>query len=128
MSKSKSASKSKVVSRDRTSFEWAILGLALAAIAAIVLLLIVSSLRSDTGEADLSVAVEPMAAEPNRFLLTVTNEGGATAEAVHVEVVRGPESVEVEFIAIPKGDEEEAIVEVEGTGPPTAHVLTYQEP
>lgn len=47
---------------------------------------------------------------------------------LRVEVRRGKESVEVEFRAVPKGDREEALVEVAGSGPPTAQVRSYQEP
>ncbi len=123
MSKKKSALK-----RDRTIFEWAILGVSTAAIAAILAGLVISSLGYEIGPADLSVVLKPGKGTANRFVLTVINHGGATAEDVRVDVSRGSESVEVEFRAVPKGDQEEALVEIGGSGRPTGRIQSYQEP
>jgi uncharacterized protein (TIGR02588 family) len=113
--------------RDRTTFEWAILAVSVAAIAAIVAGLVIASIGYESGPADLRVSVQPDGA-PTRFVLTVTNEGGATAEHVRVLVRRGRGSVEVELLAVPKGDVEEAFVKIGGRGRPTAQVQSYQEP
>ncbi len=120
--------KKNTLKRERTAFEWAILGVSLAAIAAIVAGLLISSISYETGPADLSAVLKPEGRGPNRFVLTVTNRGGATAEDVHVNVSRESEAVEVEFRAVPKGDEEEAVVEIGGSGKPTARVQSYQDP
>jgi hypothetical protein len=122
MSTSKSA-----LRRERTAFEWAILALSVAAIAAIVAGLIIASIGYETGPADLRTSLQPDG-EPNRFVLSVTNEGGATAEHVRVLVRRGSGSVEVELLAVPKGDVEEAFVRIGGRGRPTAQVQSYVEP
>lgn len=114
--------------RERTAFEWGLVGVSLAAILAIVAGLIIASLSYKPGPADLSVVVHSDAGRQNRFVLTVTNRGGTTAEELRVEVKRGTESVEVEFRAVPKGDKEEALVEIAGSAPPTAHVRSYEEP
>lgn len=120
--------KTSSLKRERTTFEWAILGTSIAAIGAIVLGLIISSLSYKPGPADLSVVLHPDGGRENRFVLTVTNRGGATAEDLRVDVRRGSESVEVEFRAVPKGDKEVAFVEIAGSTHPTARVLSYQEP
>lgn len=114
--------------RERTPFEWAILGVSIAAIGAIVAGLIISSLTYKPGPADLSVVLHPDAGHENRFVLVVTNRGGATAEDLRVDVKRGTASVEVDFRAVPKGDKEEALVEIPGSTQPTARVQSYQEP
>jgi uncharacterized protein (TIGR02588 family) len=121
---SKSASTKK---RERTLFEWVILGVSLAAIIAIVAGLVIASLNYEPGPPDLSFDVARGDA-PDRFTLTVRNDGGSTAEDLRVEVSRGPEKTEVEFRTVPKGDEEEATVEIGGTGTPKARVLSYREP
>jgi hypothetical protein len=113
--------------RERTTLEWAILAVSAAAIAAIIAGLVAASLGSESGSADLHVSLAPEG-EPDRFVLTVKNEGGATAEHVRVLVRRGSGSVEVEIIAVPKGDTEEALVTIGGSGEPTGQVQSYQEP
>ena len=114
--------------RERTTFEWAILAVSIAAIAAIVAGLIVSSLGYETEPAALRADLAPQRDARNRFVLSVTNDGGATAEEVRVLVRRGSGSVEVEFRAVPKGDVEEAFVHIGGRGRPTAQVQSYKEP
>lgn len=114
--------------RERTTFEWGILAVSIAAIAAIVAGLIVSSLTYDTPKAALRAELAAHRDDRNRFVLTVTNDGGTTAEEVLVLVRRGSGTVEVEFRAVPKGDVEEAFVHIGGRGRPTAQVQSYKEP
>jgi hypothetical protein len=113
--------------RERTTFEWAILALSVAAIAAIIAGLVIASIGHESGPAQLHASLAPDG-EPNRYVLSVTNEGRATAEHVRVIVRRGRGSVEVELLAVPKGDVEEAFVKIGGRGRPTAQVQSYQEP
>ena len=113
--------------RERTAFEWAILALSVAAIAAIIAGLVSASIGYDSGPADMRATLTPDS-EPNRYVLSVTNDGGATAEHVRVLVRRGRGTVEVELLAVPKGDVEEAFVKIGGRGRPTAQVQSYQEP
>jgi hypothetical protein len=115
------------IRRERTTFEWAILALSIAAIIAIVAGLVVASSGYESGPAVLRASLE-RGGGANGFVLSVTNEGGATAEHVRVLVRRGRGSVEVEFLAVPKGDVEEALVTIGGRGRPTAQVQSYQEP
>lgn len=114
--------------RERTAFEWVILGVSAAAIVAIIGGLVVSSLGHDTEPAALNATLKPEPGKADRYVLTIANRGGTTAEDVRVQVRRGSGSVDVEFRAVPKGDEEEALVEIGGTGRATAHVQSYQEP
>lgn len=120
--------KSSSLKRERTSFEWAILAASTAAIAAIIAGLIVSSLGYQADPAVLRTTIEPQPDAANRYLVSVTNEGGATAIEVRVLVRRGSGSVEVEFRAVPKGDVEEAFVHIGGRGRPTAQIQSYKEP
>lgn len=113
--------------RDRTTFEWAILVVSVTAIVAIVVGLIAAAVGYDTGPPVLRAAVTRTDV-PNRFVVDVRNEGGATAERVRVIVRRGRGSVEVELRDVPKGDNEEATVTIGGRGRVTAHVQSYQEP
>ena len=122
MSKTKSTMR-----RERNAFEWTILALSVAAIAAIVAGLVIASLSYDSGPADLHASLRPNG-DPNRYVLSVDNQGGATAEHVRVLVRRGRGTVEVELLAVPKGDTEEAFVRIGGRGRPTAQVQSYQEP
>jgi hypothetical protein len=113
--------------RDRTSFEVAILVGSLVAIVAIIAGLVISALGYESGPAKLETSLARGTGRHD-YVLTVKNEGGATAEEVRVLVRRGRGSVEVEFRAVPKGDAEEALVTIGGTGRPTARVQSYKEP
>ena len=113
--------------RERTTFEWAILVVSLAAVVAIVAGLVTAWVTYESGPPVLRASVTRTEA-PNRFVVAVRNDGGATAEHVRVLVRRGRGSVEVELLAVPKGDEEEAFVTIGGRGRPTAQVQSYQEP
>ena len=114
--------------RERTPFEWAILAVSGAAIVTIIAGLIVSALGYEADPAVLRAAVAPQPSSPNGYVLSVTNEGGATAIEVRVLVRRGRDFVEVEFRAVPKGDTEEAIVRIGGRGRATAQIQSYKEP
>lgn len=122
------SSKGSSLRRERTPFEWAILAISGAAIIAIIAGLIVSALGYEADPALLRAAVAPQQGSPNRYVLSVTNEGGATAIEVRVLVRRGRGSVEVEFRAVPKGDTEEATIRIGGRGRPTAQIQSYKEP
>jgi uncharacterized protein (TIGR02588 family) len=113
--------------RERTTFEWAILVVSLVAVIAIVAGLVTAWITYEGGPPVLRATVTRTEA-PNRFTVAVRNDGGATAEDVRVLVRRGRGSVEVEILAVPKGDEEEATVTIGGRGRPTAQVQSYQEP
>lgn len=121
-------SSSSSLRRERTTFEWAILAVSIAAIVAIVVGLILSSLGYETAPAALRTELVGQDDGSGRFVLSVINDGGATAEEVRVLVRRGSGSVEVEFRAVPKGDVEEAFVRIGGHGRPTAQVQSYKEP
>jgi uncharacterized protein (TIGR02588 family) len=112
--------------RERSAFEWTILGVSVAAIALIAAGLLIFSVSFDSAPPDLRVSVRPAGGAD--FVVTIDNQGGTTAEEVTVEVQRGTHTQEVEFKAVPKGDEEEASVALAGTGQPTATVTSYKEP
>jgi uncharacterized protein (TIGR02588 family) len=115
------------MSRERTAFEWVLLGVSVAAILAIAGGLIFYSLSFETGPADLHATIAPDPAEPHTFILTVENRGGTTAEDVIVVVRRGSATDEVEFRAIAKGDSEEATVQMGGSDAPVVRVANYKE-
>jgi uncharacterized protein (TIGR02588 family) len=118
---------SKQLRRERTTFEWVILVVSLAAVVTIVAGLVVASVGYESGSPVLRVSVTPEGT-PDRYVVAVRNDGGTTAEHVRVLVRRGSGSVEVELVAVPKGDEEEVTVTIGGRGRPTAQVQSYQEP
>lgn len=118
---------SSTLRRERTPFEWAILAVSLGAVVAIVAGLIAASIGYESGPPSLHVEIT-RADAPNRFVVTVRNDGGVTAEHVRVIVRRGRGAVDVELLAVPKGDSEEATVTIGGRGRVTAHVQSYQEP
>lgn len=113
--------------RRRTPFEWAILLVSVAAIAAIGVGLLVYSTQFKQRSPDLVVTIEPSPGRQNEFVLKIENRGETTAEEVVVEVARGEVTQIVEFRAVPKAGEEEAKVHVEGSGEPTAKVVTLKE-
>ena len=120
MSKSRSG-----LRRQRSTFEWVILAVSIAAIASIAGGLIFFSLSLEVSPPDLRVDVRT---EGDHFVLTVDNRGGTTAEEVRVEVRRGDRVQEIEIRAVPKGDVEEAVLSIEGQGVPVARVTSYKEP
>jgi len=119
-------SKKAKTKHERTVFEWAILGVSLAAIVAIVGGLAIYSLTFGGGPPDLRTDLRSEGG--GEFTLTVVNEGATTAIDVLVEVSRGEEPQIIEFRAIPKGHEDEASVTLGGSGEPKANVVAFKEP
>jgi len=113
--------------RQRTAFEWAILVISVAAIATIGVGLVLYSVQFEKRSAEIEISIEPAIGE-NSFILSVENRGGTTAEDVVIEVARGDLTQLVEFRAIPKAGQEEATFYLEGTGAPTASLVTFKEP
>lgn len=114
--------------RKRTVLEWSVLVIALIAIVSVAAGLVIYSLSSETGPPDLRVDMRPTSGQDGSYVVRVTNRGGTTAEDVVIEVTLGVETRQVEFMAVAKGDREEAIVVLEGTGEPRARVKTFKEP
>ena len=83
---------SRGVGRERTPFEWALLVVSLAATLAVVAGLVLSGLAGSRGPADLQVTVatadEP-ASGGQPVDVTVSNDGGTSAENVIIEVTVG---------------------------------------
>lgn len=121
------------IRRERTSFEWTLLILSLAATVAIVVGLVVSEFAGNRGPVDLRVSVtdtgEP-ASGGRPLQVTVANIGGTSAQNVTVEVTVGDLVREVTLDLVAKGDKESAdvIVPLEATAPPEAEVISYSKP
>ena len=129
----KRGSRSSGIGRERTSFEWGLLVVSLAATLAIVIGLVVSGLWGPRGPVDLRVSVTDTGqpASGGRPLeVTVTNVGGASAENVVIEVTVGEVVREVTLDLVAKGDQEsaEVVVPIDATGPPHAEVVSYTKP
>lgn len=127
------SAKGRGVGRERTSFEWALLAISLAAMLAIVIGLLVSGLTGPDGPADLRVTVAEAAqpASGGRALeVTVTNVGGMSAENVIIEIIVGDATLEVDLPLVADGDTESAtiVVPAETTGEPRAEVVSYTDP
>jgi uncharacterized protein (TIGR02588 family) len=121
------------IRRHRTPFEWALLGVSLAAILIVMVGLVLSQLLGAGGPADLRVAVadEGVLASGGRSLeLTVTNAGGTSSENVIVEVAVGDVTREVDLDLVAKGDTESAVVVIpaDAVGEPAAQVVSYTNP
>ncbi len=113
--------------RKRTVFEWGILIASVIAICSIGVGLLFYSFSFKPGPPDLRVTVLPVGDHEGRFSVRVDNRGGTTAEDVVVEVTSGDQTQEVEFRAIPKGESEEAFLEIDGPSRPTARVKAFKE-
>jgi uncharacterized protein (TIGR02588 family) len=129
----KRASGSSGIRRERTPFEWALLGVSLAATLAVVVGLVVSGLTGPGGRADLRVRVEEAeehASGGRPFEVTVTNVGGTSAQNVVVEVAVGDVIREVNLDLVAKGDTESAAVVVPAgaAGSARAEVVSYTAP
>jgi hypothetical protein len=129
----KRGSRSSGIGRQRTTFEWGLLLVSLAATIAVVAGLVVSELSGHSGPVDLRVSVTDTGgpASAGRLLeVTVTNVGGTSAENVVIEVTVGNVVREVNLELVAKGDEESAavVVPTDATGPPHAEVLSYTTP
>ena len=102
------------VGRKRTTFEWALLLVSLAAALALVIGLVVSELSGPDGPADLASVTDAgdRRAAGGRWRSPSTNVGGTSAENVVVEVTVGDVVREVTLELVAKGDEESADVVV----------------
>lgn len=121
------------IRRERTPFEWALLGVSLAATLAVVAGLVVSGLAGPRGPADLRVSIadaDGPASGGRPLEVTVTNVGGTSAENVIVEVSVGVVTREVNLDLVAKGDTESAtvVVPADAVGPPHAEVISYTNP
>jgi uncharacterized protein (TIGR02588 family) len=121
------------IGRERTTFEWVLLLVSLAATLAVVIGLVVSELTGPRGPVDLRVGVTDTGgpASGGRPLeVTVTNIGGTSAEHVVIEVTVGDVVREVNLDLVAKGDKETAavVVPTDAAGTPHADVLSYSNP
>jgi uncharacterized protein (TIGR02588 family) len=120
------------ISRERTTFEWALLLASLGATLTLVAGLVVAGLTGPRGPADLRVTVEPIAPSSGGRPLevTITNVGGTSAQNVVVEITVGDVTREVNLDLIAKGDTESAtiVVPTEASGTPHADVVSYSNP
>jgi uncharacterized protein (TIGR02588 family) len=129
----KRASGAHGIRRERTRFEWGLLGISLVATLAVVAGLVVSGLAGPRGPADLRVTVAD-AGEPasggRPLEVTVTNVGGTSAENVIVQVTVGDITREVNLDLVAKGDTESAaaVVPADVAGPSHAEVVSYTNP
>jgi len=124
---------SRGIARRRTTFEWAILAVSLAATLVVAAGLVVSEVIGPDGPADLRVTVadEGVVASGGRSLeVTVTNAGGTSSENVIVEVTVGEITREADLDLVAKGDTESAVVVVptDAAGEPAARVVSYATP
>lgn len=117
--------------RDRTSFEWAVLGTSVLTIVLVIAGLVVGGLSKESGPPKLDVSIVGSTAVPGGEALEVEvrNTGGSTAEDVLVEVLAGDLTREATLAAVPKGTSEAAVVVVpvgEGQGA-EARIVSYVE-
>jgi uncharacterized protein (TIGR02588 family) len=129
----KRATGNRGILRERTSMEWALLVVSLAATLAVVAVLVVSGFTGPGGPADLRVTVTD-AGEPasggRPLELTVTNVGGTSAMNVLLEVTVGDVTREMNLDLVAKGDTGSATVvfPAGATGEPQAEVVSYTNP
>jgi uncharacterized protein (TIGR02588 family) len=121
------------IKRQRTTFEWTLLGVSLAVILIVIAGLVLTQLLGAGGPADLRVVVadEGVLASGGRSLeVRVTNVGGTSSENVIVEITVGEATREVDLDLVAKGDTESAVVVVpaDDLGEPTAQVVSYANP
>jgi uncharacterized protein (TIGR02588 family) len=127
------ASSRRGIMRERTSLEWTLLVVSLAATLAVVAVLVMSGLTGSRGPVDLRLIVAD-AGEPasgGRALeVTVTNVGGTSAANVIVEVTVGDVTREMNLDLVAKGDTGSATVvfPAGATGEPHAEVVSYTNP
>jgi uncharacterized protein (TIGR02588 family) len=130
---SSKSSESLNLRRERTTFEWALLTVALAAIGTVIVGLFLYAGHKAGGEAELQIEVADtgkMVAGGPQVEVTVKNVGGSGAEEIVSEVKMGEETREVVMTRIPKDDQASAIVTFpEGTtGTPEGELLSYNTP
>ena len=129
----KRGSGSSGLGRERTTLEWVLLLVSLAATLAVVAGLVVSELSGRGGPVDLRVSVTDtgeQASGGRPLEVTVTNVGGTSAENVVVEVTVDEVVREITLDLVAKGDEESAqvVVPTGATGQPHGEVLSYTKP
>lgn len=127
------AAKERGIRRERTSFEWALMLVSVAAALTLVAGLAISGVTGASGPTDLEIhiAADGVPASGGRPLeITVTNVGGTSAKNVVVEVTVGDVSREVTLELVAKGDEESATVVVPAgaSATPHAEILSYSNP
>lgn len=113
----------------RAPLEWAILATSIMALAAVVVALIASGLRTKDGPPDLSVTIGAPVTVRSSVTYTVMtrNNGGETADNVEIEVKIGPVVRTLTLAAVARGDQEEGVVVFPAgtSGTPTAAVQSY---
>ena len=129
----KRGSRSSGLGRERTTFEWMLLVVSLAATLAVVAGLVASELFGRAGPVDLRVSVTDTGEEASggrTVEVTVTNVGGISAENVVIEVTVGEVVREITLDLVAKGDEAsaEVVVPTGASGTPHAGVLSYTKP
>ena len=127
------ASSRRGIMRERTSLEWTLLVVSLAATLAVVAVLVMSGLTGPRGPADLRVTVADAgeSASGGRPLeIKITNVGGTSAANVIVEVTVGDITREMNLDLLAKGDTGSATVvfPAVATGEPHAEVVSYTNP
>lgn len=127
------AAKDRGIRRERTSLEWALLLVSVAAALSLVVGLAISGMTGANGPADLEVdiaAADVPASGGRPLVITVRNVGGTSAENVVVEVTVGDVSREVTLELVAKGDEESAtvVVPADASATPHAEILSYSNP
>lgn len=126
------AAKGRGIRRERTTFEWALLLVSVAAALTLVVGLAISGVTGASGPADLQIdiAAGVPASGGQPLEITVTNVGGTSAENVVIEVTVGDISREVTLELVAKGDEESAtvIVPADASATPHAGVVSYSDP
>ena len=125
-------SKNRGLTRERTPFEWAVLGCSVVATFALMAGLILGSFGT-AGSADLRVTIDARPIEASggaAFDISVFNAGGTSAESVLIEVVSGSITRELSLELVAKGDTEHAFVVFPSSAAesPRATVVSYAEP
>jgi uncharacterized protein (TIGR02588 family) len=118
--------------RKRSAFEWILLVVALAAIAAVVGGLVRYGFRAGDGPPDLKAEVrfQGPGSGGSVFEISVANGGGVTAEKVVIEVMLGDVTREAEIESVAKGDQETAFVvfpSADAGAQPEVHIVSYLE-
>lgn len=119
--------------RGRTPFEWALLVISLASIAAVLVGLFLYAGDTAGEQAALEASVEDTGRKINggpEFLVTLTNKGGSGAEDIVVEVKIGGETRELVFVRIAKDEERTGAVifPPDAQGSAEASILSYNYP
>lgn len=118
--------------RERTSLEIVVLVLSMIGILSIIGGLAWYGVTTDGSQAELTVEISgPKDESETRriYEVTVSNNGGTTAEEVVVEVVAGDTTREIQFRVIAKRDQAKATVVLHAESQdPRAEIISYKEP